>query len=154
MKAKTVPTAPLPSGFATRRTGRSHLVVAFPVFERYGDQIDEWLGAIDRSESERRTDGRIVKSMRRAVAKIERVSKSRRHTNLASFLRHAANALEASERDGARYLLMTALALMPAPPVPRSLRGGAVVIQLPVRVDVDAGASELTPDAVMGMVTG
>jgi hypothetical protein len=147
VKAKTVPTAPLPSGFATRRTGRSHLVVAFPVFERYGDQIDEWLGAIDRSESERRTDGRIVKSMRRAVAKIERVSKSRRHTNLASFLRHA-------ERDGARYLLMTALALMPAPPVPRSLRGGAVVIQLPVRVDVDAGASELTPDAVMGMVTG
>lgn len=81
-------------------------VVRFPLFEDYNDQIVEWISAIDRGS------GRpLVRSMRQAAVQLEKIRSCERYVNLATFVRHAANALEASERDGARYLLMTSLAL-------------------------------------------
>ena len=98
----------------SRQARRSSRVIPFPVFELYGDQILEWLSAIDGNKPTRRTVLRVVKSMRCAVANAGRVRNSMRHSNLADLLRHAANALEAAEWDGTRYLLITALALMTA----------------------------------------
>ncbi len=104
------------SGRKTRGGTQSCEVIPFPVFENYGDEIVDWLSALGHRKPSARTVARVVKSMRTAIVQLERVRKSGRHCNLASFLRHAADALEASEWDGARYVLKTASALMTARP--------------------------------------
>ena len=100
------------SGLA--RVSRPVNVIAFPVFEDHGDQILEWLTEMGPGNPGARTTARLLRSMRSAVVRIGRVRNSVRHSNLASFVKHAANALEAGECEGARYLLMTAHALMAA----------------------------------------
>src|SRR5450432_2443309 len=99
-------TAPcVPTSAAARQPCR---VIAFPVFDDYGENIDEWLSVVGASEPPERKVAGIVSSMRRVLRNIERVRNSTRHNNLATFLGHAARALEAGQWDGARYLLMTA----------------------------------------------
>jgi hypothetical protein len=105
LQAKNRQTAPV-------RRRKPCRIIAFPAFERHGDQILEWFSAISGKEPSPTAVVRLVKSMRCEVARLERVRKSARHNNLASLVRHAANALETSEWDGARYLLITALGLM------------------------------------------
>ena len=96
-------------------------VIAFPLFDDYNDQIVEWISAIDR------TSGRsLINPMRQAAAQMEKIRSCERYVNLATFVRHAANALEASERDGARYLLMTSLAL--TAPLPSERRAERAVV--------------------------
>ncbi len=94
-------------------------MIAFPVFEDHGDQILEWLSEMGPGNPGGRTVARLARSMRSAVLEIGRV-RSIRHSNLAGFLEHAADALEAGEFEGARYLLMTAHALVAA----RAVRAG------------------------------
>ena len=101
------------SGVALHAT-RPDNVIAFPVFEDHGDQILEWLSEMGPGNPGVRTVARLLRSMRSAVLEIGRVRNSLRHSNLASFLKHATNALEAGEFEGARYLLMTAHALLAA----------------------------------------
>jgi hypothetical protein len=137
------------SAFTSGQPSRKNNVIAFPVFEHNGDQIREWLSDIGERTPTRRTVLRVVISMRFAATKVERVRNSLRHTNLAMFLRHAANALETSEWDGARYLLLTSLALMAVRAVsPAGFAEIAAVRQLPLVTGLD----ELP--AAMGIVTG
>jgi len=132
--------APVDSDPSPRQTERRGSVIAFPSFECYGDQILEWLAAIGEREPAPRTVARLARSMRCTAAEIERVRNSLRHSNLASFMRHAANALEAAEWEGARYLLITSMAVMTARAVTaRELREVGELRQFP---------------AAMGMVTG
>lgn len=139
-------------GLVTTRTRRSCGVITLPLFERYGDQILEWLAAIDEAEPARQNVMRVVKSMRCTIERTERVRNSVRHSNLASFVRHAARALEASEWDGARYILVTAMALMNARTASApSFRECFEVRQFPLPA---GSAAALPPDAAMGIVTG
>jgi hypothetical protein len=134
----------------TLRSTRRNNVIAFPVFEHNGDRIREWLSEIGDSPPAGRTVLRLVKSMRCRAATIERVRNSMRHRHLAMFVRHAANALEASEWDGARYLLITSLALIAGRGV--TAKGFAeipAVRQLP-----PAEVDELPVAAAIGIVTG
>jgi len=128
--------------FTLARSARTRKVIVFPVFEHNGGQIREWLLDIGDREPSRRTVIRLLKSMRRMATTIERVRNSMRHSNLARFVRHAANALEASEWEGARYLLIMSITLMTARAAPAKGFGEvATVRQLP-------GAT------TMGIVTG
>lgn len=121
-------------------------VISFPLFDDYNDQIIEWISAIDRQRKSRRAAKPLVNTMRQAATQLEKVRSCERYVNLATFVRHAANALEASERDGARYILMTSLALTaPLPPQRKDER--AVVHQFPA-----VREAERVP--LMGMVTG
>jgi hypothetical protein len=126
-------------------------VIAFPVFERYGFRILEWLTAIGEEAPPGRTAARVVRSIRFTTAEIERVRNSSRHSNLATFLRHAANAMDACEWRGATYILMTALACLEVP----SARSGHTVRQLPLPGETTASEEmKLPPEVVMGIVTG
>ena len=96
----------------------------------------------------RRSVTRLIKSMRCTIQKAESVRNSMRHRNLASFVRHAANALEAAEWDGARYILMTSLALLATRGVTNgAFPGGATIRQFPV-------PTGMVVEATMGIVTG
>jgi len=99
---------------ATPGFRRSRRVVVFPVFENYGDMILEWLSALDNGEPRSGTVSHLAGAIERAIQQIERVRNSARHRNLATFLRHAVLALQSSEWDGARYILMTAFAALAA----------------------------------------
>lgn len=152
-RAKTLPakigqTAPT-------RPRKSCDIIAFPVFERHGDQILKWLSAIAREDPARRTVARVVKSMRFEVANLERVRNSVRHKSLAGLVTYAANALEDREWDGARYLLTTALGLM-TPSSDRATfregREGAIARQFPPLAET--AVAELPLDAVTGTITG
>ena len=130
---------------------RKNNVIAFPVFEHNGDRIQEWLSDLGDCEPTRHTVRRLVKSMRYTAGTIERVRNSLRHSNLAMFMRNAASALEASEWDGARYLLMMSLALITVRAVTaEGFAEIATVLQLPLATEVE----ELPAAAVMGIVTG
>jgi hypothetical protein len=134
------------------RTTPPRTVIAFPVFERHADQIEEWLAAIGDCAL---TNGRVLqiaKTMRSLAAKLARVEGSVRHQNLASFVGHAANSLEASEWQGARYLLITSLALLSANPSFASWQP-AVVRQLPLPAPDVPEEAELA-EAAMGIVIG
>jgi hypothetical protein len=96
-------------------------VIAFPVFESYGDQIGEWLAALGDPKPAPAAVGQVTRSLRRAITGVERVHNSARHTNMACLMRHTLEALRASEWEGARYLLMTASTLINT----RALRAGA-----------------------------
>lgn len=135
------------------RPPRPGNVVAFPVFERHGDQILDWLLDLGEQKPEHRAVTRVLRSMRRTAARLERVRNSMRHSNLASFLRHAANALEASEWDGARYLLMTSHALMTT----RAITGGGFPAVAALRyLPLPEAATRDEPPAgvLIGIVTG
>lgn len=113
----------------SRPGGRRARVIPFPSFDAHGGQIDEWLSAIGESEPGVQAAAEVLRSIRRTLAGIEQVRNSPRHTNLANFLRHAANAIEGREWDGARYILITALAIMDG-----TLREAAAPVRrLPVR---------------------
>jgi hypothetical protein len=105
---------------APARSARAHKgrVIVFPAFENYGDTILQWIAAIADEERAPGTVLRVAGSMQRAAAQIERVQNSTRHSNLANFLRLAVRALQASEPDGARYILMAAFAALAATAVP------------------------------------
>jgi hypothetical protein len=121
------------------------MVITFPLFEDYNDRIIEWISTIDRQRKSRRATALLINTMRGAAAQMEKVRGCERYVNLATFVRHAANAPEASETDGARYLLMTSLAL--TAPLPSERKADAVVHQFPApRV--------ATTVPLMGMVTG
>lgn len=121
-------------------------MIALPVFEHYGDRIEEWLSAI--GDPSRAPVPRVTRSMRRTAAEVERVRNSARHRSLAEFIRHAANALDAAEWDGARYLLQTAHALMAVRSAPEGGWTGRAVRQLPL------SARPGLADARIGIVTG
>jgi hypothetical protein len=111
---QTVPSRPSLRSRQARvsRAGRATRgVIVFPLFDHYGDQIRDWLAKIGDEDCRPEAVARIVRSIRRTAGNVERVRNSQRHRNLASFLLHAANALEASEREGARYILAVALAV-------------------------------------------
>jgi hypothetical protein len=145
------------AGTSSRKTPRKRVgVIAFPVFESYGDQIVEWLSALGDQKPNRIAVERVTLSLRRAVASLELVRNSPRHTNMACLMRHTLEALRASEWEGARYLLMTAFALMSA----RVLRTGAclndpvaggAVLQFPLP---EMPTELTTEEAVTGIVTG
>src|SRR5579864_7299673 len=82
-------------------------VIVFPIFESYGDQIAECLSMLAEPEPARPAVRRVTLSLKSAVANLERVRNSTRHTNMACLMRHTLEALRASEWEGARYLLMT-----------------------------------------------
>ena len=71
-------------------------------------------------------------------------------------IRHTLEALQVSEWEGARYLLITGLALVHARAVRpgASLRGagGGCVLQFPALTI--SGADAITDEAITGMVTG
>ena len=141
-------TGPAQSDLAFDQPARTNNVISFPVFEHIGDQIHEWLAEIGR-EPKRHTVLRLVKSMRCTAVSIDSVRDSMRHSHLAVIVRHAASALEASEWEGARYLLMTSLALMTARAVSaKDVAEIASLRQLPLATEVD----ELP--AATGIVTG
>lgn len=123
-------------------------VVAFPVFERYGEQIREWLSTLNDGSPGRRTLARIARQSRCMASKAGSVRNSPRHANLAGFLRLAANALDEEETDGARYLLMTALALMGA--CAAQTHTANPVIQFPAAAE----ESTVAADAATGIAAG
>lgn len=128
-------------------------VIVFPVFESWGDQILEWLSALGEQTPTPSAVRQVTRSLLCAVASVERVRNSTRHTNLACLMRHTVEALWAREWEGARYLLMTGSALVYATAVPPGawLDGpetGGVVLQFPLLPEIaDA-------EATTGMVTG
>jgi hypothetical protein len=145
-------------GALFRKTRRKRAqVIVFPVFESYNDQIAEWLSALGEQTPTRASIRQVTRSLLCAVANLERVRNSTRHTNLACLMRHTVEALWAREWDGARYLMMTGSALLHARAVRPgvSLNGteaGCVVLQFPPMPET---ATELTTvDATTGMVTG
>ncbi len=132
-------------------------LIAFPVFESWGDQIAEWLSALGDETPTPSAVRQVTRSLLCAVASLERVRNSTRHTNMACLMRHTVEALRASEWEGARYLLMTGSALMHARALRPGVRltgtdTGATVFQFP---PLPENAAELmTVDAITGMVTG
>jgi hypothetical protein len=123
---------------------RAARVIAFPAFESYGDAILEWLAALGEGEPGREAVLRLAGSMQRAVVRIERVRTSIRHRNLATFIRHAQLALQISEWNGARYVLLTAFATLSASAFTEQKPCGpaGIVLQFPA------------PEAVTGTVNG
>lgn len=135
--------------YPRRKTARPG-VVTMPVFEDYGDRLVEWLSVLDRERLPRRASVRVVQAMRRTAEEIGRVRNSDRHTNLATFVQHAAHSVECSELVGARYILMMAHALMTA----RAAASGnsaetASLRQFPRRAEA-TGAGEATTGIVAG----
>jgi hypothetical protein len=131
-------------------------VIVFPIFEAYGDQIAECLSVLGEQKPTRAAVQRVTRSLRCALAAVERVRNSTRHTNMACLMRHTLEALRASEWEGARYLLMMGSALMYAravrPGVSLNAAEAGVVLQFPLLPDC---ATELTADeAITGIVTG
>ena len=80
-------------------------VIPFPIFDDHSELIATWIIAI---RSGRLKD--TLKSMSEVHATVSRVRKSLRHAKLAEFLHHSIDALSGGETEGARYILLTALA--------------------------------------------
>src|SRR5205823_4903361 len=120
-------------------------VVEFRTLESYSDTILDWLSAIGGGEPATAAASRIVASMDRAVRQLDRVQNSARHRNLSAFIRHALLAVQSSEWDGARYILLTAFAALSASALSEQKAATAAlsrrVLQFPVA-------------AVRGIVTG
>jgi hypothetical protein len=138
-----------------RVSARSASIIAFPVFENHGDQILEWLSELGQPElrPQPRLAAKLVKSMRNSATELERVRHSMRHSNLATFVRHAISAVECSQWDGARYILMTAFAFMSTRSIdPNKRASESAVLQFPMRPD--AVSVESAAGLAMGIVTG
>jgi hypothetical protein len=140
----------------TPRARLSPDVIVFPIFESYGDQIAECLSALGVRKPTRAAVLRVTRSLHLALAGVERVRNSTRHTNMACLMRHTLEALQASEWEGARYLLMTGSALMHARAIRTNVSlndpdtGGVLQFRL-----LPESPSELmTGEPITGTVTG
>jgi hypothetical protein len=86
---------------STNRTA----IVSIPVFDENRRLIIDCFQAVEDRGSER-----VLPRMTAAYARLRRVKNSARHERLAEFLQHAIAALESNQPEGAKYILLTALA--------------------------------------------
>jgi hypothetical protein len=137
---------------AARAATTPSRVLALPRFEDHGDQIGEWLSALNPESPSRRRVHRLIREIRQAEAEASRVRDSARHENLAVFLGHAAHSLECAEISGARYILMMAHALLSARTVQEGNRAeSGIVLQWPRR---SAATTAGDPAPATGIVPG
>ncbi len=80
-------------------------VIVLPDFDENRRIIIDCFRAIDG-----RSTKRVLQSLAGAHGDLMRVRKSSRHKRLAEFLHHAIRALESNQPEGAKYILLTALA--------------------------------------------
>jgi len=80
-------------------------VVTIPVFEENRRLIIDCFRAV-----ETRGSNRILPAMNAAHQRLCRVKNSLRHQRLAEFIHHAIVAIESDQPEGAKYILLTALA--------------------------------------------
>ena len=81
------------------------MVVTLPVFDDHRLLMIDWFERIERNSIRQ-----VIPAMNTTCKRLRRVRKSPRHECLAEFLEQALVALEAGEMEGARYILLTALA--------------------------------------------
>ncbi|MDE3195121.1 MAG: hypothetical protein KGN84_02175 [Acidobacteriota bacterium] len=84
---------------------RPAAVIALPVFDDHRLLIVDWFERIERNSVRR-----VIPEMEATCGELRRVRKSIRHARLAEFLEQTLIALRAGEREGAKYILLTALA--------------------------------------------
>jgi hypothetical protein len=89
---------------AEARVNRSP-IVPIPVFDENRRLIIDCFQAVEQRGSQR-----VLPAMTAAYARLRRVKNSARHERLAEFLQHAIAALESDQPEGAKYILLTALA--------------------------------------------
>ena len=80
-------------------------VIEFPIFDDNRLLIIDWFERIERNSTRR-----VIPSMAATCKRLRRVRKSLRHERLAQFLEQTLIALKANELEGAKYILLTALA--------------------------------------------
>lgn len=80
-------------------------VIPFPDFDENRRLIIDCFQAV-----EGRGTKKVVPALTAAYDQLCRVRNSPRHARLAEFLRHAITALESDQPEGAKYILLTALA--------------------------------------------
>ncbi len=80
-------------------------VVPFPDFDENRRIIIDCFRAIEGRGSKK-----VVRSLLSAHGELSRVRRSKRHARLAEFLQHAITAIESDQPEGAKYILLTALA--------------------------------------------
>ena len=80
-------------------------VIAFPDFDENRRIIIDCFQAV-----EGRTVKTVLPTLSAAYEQLRRVRNSPRHARLAEFLQHAMTALESGQPEGAKYILLTALA--------------------------------------------
>lgn len=80
-------------------------VISFPDFDENRRIIIECFQAV-----ESRGTKRILPTLTAAYDRLRRVKNSTRHKRLAEFLHHAIVAVESDQPEGAKYILLTALA--------------------------------------------
>jgi hypothetical protein len=76
-----------------------------PVFDDHRLLLVDWFERIDTGGTRN-----VSASVAAALKRLRRVRKSARHARLAEFLEQTLLALRADETEGARYILLTALA--------------------------------------------
>jgi hypothetical protein len=80
-------------------------VIPFPDFDENRRIIIECFQAV-----EGRGDGKVLPALMNAYKRLCHVRNSSRHARLAEFLHHAITAVESNQTEGAKYILLTALA--------------------------------------------
>jgi hypothetical protein len=80
-------------------------VITLPVFDDWRLQIVDWFERIERNRIKR-----VIPAMETACKELRRVRRSVRHERLAEFLEQTLMALKGGELEGAKYILLTALA--------------------------------------------
>ena len=80
-------------------------IVPIPVFDENRRLIIDCFQAVEQRGSQK-----VLPAMNAAYARLRRVKNSTRHERLAEFLHHAIAALESDQPEGAKYILLTALA--------------------------------------------
>jgi hypothetical protein len=80
-------------------------VLSFPDFDENRRIIIDCFQAV-----ESRGTKRVLPALTAAYEKLSRVKNSARHKRLAEFLHHAIIAVESDQPEGAKYILLTALA--------------------------------------------
>ena len=87
------------------RVGTALAPIPFPVFDDNRNRIVEWVDALEQGRS-----NVLIPSLFAAYKQLAKVRASARHVRLSEFVQHAALAIESGETQGARYILLTALA--------------------------------------------
>jgi hypothetical protein len=86
-------------------------VIPFPDFDENRRLIIECFEAVrDSSTKQNRGTKRVLPALTAAYSRLCRVRKSSRHARLAEFLHYAITALESDQAEGAKCILLTALA--------------------------------------------
>jgi hypothetical protein len=80
-------------------------IVPIPVFDENRRLIIDCFQAVENRSSQK-----VLPTMTAAYDRLRRVKNSARHERLAEFLHHAITALESDQPEGAKYILLTALA--------------------------------------------